>query len=149
MSSDLLLVQHGKSTGAKGHRESKRNEHACTKATEERKLEVRNSKLRFQTEKKTPTGGHQSPQSGGQEKIPAVAGALTRMRAGLSGSRQRLDNRADHRTFTCVTQTICEIIFKIVPRLMETAVIDNLGHLWCRPVSRIQYHASQLWPRSS
>ena len=41
------------------------------------------------------------------EGIPAVADNATRMRTGLQGKTiepRKLDNRADHRTFTCVTQ---------------------------------------------
>ena len=44
-----MLVEHGKGSVqvTKDHRESKRNKHACTKATEKRKLEVNHSNLRF------------------------------------------------------------------------------------------------------
>ena len=43
----MLVSTKGRAQVTREHRESKRNQHACTKATEKRKLEVEHSNLRF------------------------------------------------------------------------------------------------------
>ena len=118
----------------KDHRESKRNEHACTKATERtetrsqatatsgsgqftmgqvdlRASTCRSDACRYSDKKKTV---HLIRRGAKAEKIPAVADNATTHASWFAtqntSSRQRLDNQADHRTFTCVTQTLFNLI---------------------------------------
>ena len=111
----------------KDHRESKRPEHACTQATEKRKLAVQISNLRFRTShdgasrlvsdllpveclsilRQVENGLLDQEKS--QSRKNTCCGRQRDTHASWTAkqntlSRQKLDNRADHRTFPFATQ---------------------------------------------